>query len=72
MPDWNYYWRMPMMFFIWIPIIIFMVWITFRLMENGRKNGYRESALDILKRRFANGEISKAEFEEMKRTLRQD
>ena len=28
-----------------------------------------ESPLDIIKRRYANGEISKAEFEEMKKNL---
>lgn len=34
--------------------------------------GHQESPLDILKRRFAAGEITRDEYEEMKRVLLED
>lgn len=38
--------------------------------DNGREYPYTESALEILKCRYANSEISKEEFEEKKKELR--
>ena len=35
----------------------------------GGQNQREESALEIIKRRYAQGEISEAEYEEMRRTL---
>ncbi len=37
--------------------------------ESGRGNGESGTALDILKKRYAKGEITKNEFEQMKRDL---
>ncbi|MFB0534997.1 MAG: SHOCT domain-containing protein [Anaerolineae bacterium] len=39
------------------------------MMGGSRGNDTRESALDILKQRYASGEISKAEYEEMRDDL---
>lgn len=58
------------MMWIWLPIIIVLVWVVFKLLENSKQNNWqKDSAIDILKRRYASGEISREEFEEMKRTL---
>jgi putative membrane protein len=68
----------PMDFWPWwiVPGIIWTVvfwgvvaWIIVTLIN--RDSGSRRShALDILEERYARGEISREEFEEMRRTLR--
>lgn len=56
----------------WIIILIAIVYLIVRLTsQGGRSSGNQqgETALDILKERFARGEISKEEFESMKKDL---
>ena len=58
-----------MMFVFWAAIIIFIVWVV---KEIGGKNHERtnsNSALEILKERYAKGEINKEEFEAKKKDL---
>ena len=58
-----------MMLLFWAAIIIFIVWTV---KEIGGKNNERHnsnSALDILKERYAKGEINKEEFEQKKKDL---
>jgi len=60
----------------WLVILGLIVWAVISMVNKNRgdKQGFNasqeESALDILKKRYAQGEITKAEFEEMKRDLR--
>ncbi len=62
------------MIFGWIFSIIFwivIIWIIVWLLRDGRLGTpqHKESALDIAKKRYAKGEITKKEFEEMKKEL---
>ncbi len=53
-------------FIFWILVLIGLVLLIKYLWE-GR--GRKDSAIEILKRRYASGEISKEEFEEKKKDL---
>ena len=62
------------MILLWVVIIGLGVWLVINLVS--RTNSQppanlppAESALDILKKRYARGEITKEQFEEMRRTL---
>ena len=57
-----------MMIFWWL-LIIALVVIVARALFTGTKRSEKETPLEILKRRYANGEIDKEEFEERKKDL---
>ncbi len=66
---------MPMMGFgmlfmalFWVALIVGIVLVVKWLMGQGGASR-EDSALDILKKRYARGEINKQEFEECKRDL---
>ncbi len=72
----NYGWGYPMMggfggglmmLSFWILVIAFIVWVVREV--RGKHHGSGSSALEILKERYAKGEIDKAEFEAKKRDL---
>jgi putative membrane protein len=64
---------MILMLIFWVLIIAGIVLVVKRLVEQGRSGGASassgESALDILKKRYARGEIGTEEFEAKKRDL---
>jgi putative membrane protein len=60
------YWILGLIF--WILVIIGVVLLIKYLWEGSRARG-EESALEILKKKYARGEISKEEFEEKKKDL---
>lgn len=58
------------MMYAWIIVLgVIVLGIFLYLGRNGSKMGKRETPLEILNRRFANGEITKEEFEEQKRII---
>lgn len=66
---WYYtnYWGMN--FFWWIIWVLFIIWIF------ATPWGYRrarDTSYDILRKRFAAGEITKEEYQEAKRVLEED
>ncbi len=67
-------WTAPLLMLIfWVAIIVAIIFLIRWLMASARTHrlpGHPEdSALEILKKRYARGEISKEEFEEKKRDL---
>lgn len=68
---WGFGWWGMMIF--WIAVIIGLIFLVKWLAEQGRTDKRtsqtEESALDILKKRYAKGEINKEEFEQKKRDL---
>ncbi len=53
----------------WILVLVGLVLLIKYLLENSGAKKEHESALEILKKRYAKGEISKEEFEEKKKEL---
>ena len=59
-----------------VAVIVFVVWVV-RELSGGNRSGYGggsktddgKVALDILKERYAKGELTKAEFETMKKEI---
>lgn len=64
-------WGMPVMFFIfWIAVIVGIIFLIRWLSASvGSKVTETESAIDIIKKRYARGEINKEEFEEKLKDL---
>ena len=62
---------MGSMWIIWIIIIIAVILLAKRYFSQTQKESEptSESALDLLKKRYARGEIGREEFEEKKRDL---
>jgi putative membrane protein len=52
-----------MMFIFWVLFIVFVVWIVREM--TGKSNKTNSKPLDILKERYAKGEITKEQFESM-------
>jgi putative membrane protein len=64
-------WQMGTMWIWWllaIGILVAGVWVATRM--SGRRNTRRESPEEALKRRYANGEIDKAEYDDRLADLR--
>lgn len=53
---------------MWIIPVLFVVLIIF-LFRNNNVQSQNETPLEILKKRYAKGEITKEQFEEMKKNI---
>lgn len=64
-------WGMGFGWFYGLIFLALIIWIIVRLTVQNQHSGYdsRNKALDILKERYAKGEIDKKEFEEKKKDL---
>jgi len=76
MMGWGYgmgWFGMIIMAAFWIAVIvgiIFLIrWLVLSTRASGNKVHLEDSALEILKKRYARGEINKEEFEEKKKDL---
>ncbi len=58
-----------MMFFFWALFILFIVWIVREVSGKNGNGNSNTKALEILKERYAKGEINKEEFETKKKDL---
>ena len=59
-----------LMTIFWIVIIFVIIYAIYLLLKNANIIGQgNESAVDILKKRYAKGEITKEQFEEMKKDI---
>jgi len=59
---WNIVW-----YLFWIGIIVLIIWLIYKFII--KKEPSSETPLQILKERYAKGEISKKQFEDMKKEI---
>ena len=63
-------WGMGWGWIIGLILLIAIIWIVVRMLkQNNQFQGNNKTPLDILKERYAKGEIDKQEFEERKKDL---
>jgi putative membrane protein len=65
---WGAGWGM-WMWIVFIPLIIFGLYLLFRNNSQNQNQAKNQSPIDILKIRYTKGEITKEQFEEMKKDL---
>jgi putative membrane protein len=74
MHDWGLFGGGWFMMILWVVVIGLIIWGVFSLVKNGNLNTgggapVRREPLDIAKERYAKGEITKEELEDIKRNL---
>jgi putative membrane protein len=66
----HHYWGMH--FFWWLFWLILVLWLFSTRRKNLGQQTKGDSPLEILKKRFAKGEITKDEYQKIKNTLDKD
>jgi len=67
---WGHWWMGPVMMGLFVLFVLFCFAIMSLMMGGRMMHGHRgDRALDLLKERFARGEINQAEYEERRRLL---
>lgn len=69
MNGFNHGWGIGFGWIFGIVILILIIWFVVRTFNQGRTPAKSKSAFDILKERYAKGEIDEAEFEKKKKDL---
>lgn len=66
---WGWHW---LWWLFWIAIVVVAIYLLTRALSSTRRDdvGGRESALDVLEKRYARGEISSEEYEERRSRLK--
>jgi putative membrane protein len=65
-----HWWGMGFGWLFGLGLIIVFIWLIIRVMNHDSfYRGHRNSALDVLKERYAKGEINKEEFEEKRKDI---
>lgn len=64
------WWMMGLGMLIWVALIVLLVWIVARVAGQRPSSGGAESAEELLRRRFASGEIDAEEYERRMEILR--
>ncbi|MEQ8625983.1 SHOCT domain-containing protein [Ekhidna sp.] len=63
----GHYWGMHV--FWWVVWVIFIIWIFVTPWDIPGQRTKKETPLDILKKRYASGEIDRQQFEDMRKDL---
>ncbi len=72
MGNWGIF-GMSMMWLVWLPLIALFVWFVVRVTRsNDPIQGNGRNAIEILKEKFAEGKISREEYEERINVLRRN
>ena len=59
-----------MMVLFWVPVIILLVWLLKRPLDGGSFGQRGRDPVDIAKERYAKGEITREQFEQIKNDLK--
>lgn len=71
MHEFGYGWGMGFVWIIGIIILLIILWLAFKIFRSNSEQSSisQKTPLDILKERYAKGEIDKEEFEQRKKDL---
>ena len=58
---------------MWIPLVVLAILLIYLVFQSSKSNGsnrtHQETPLDILKKRYARGDITREQFEQIKKDL---